>query len=59
MEDIIIAVILVVIIAAASLYIYKAKKSGKKCVGCPDGGSCSSGSCGSCNCGCGGHAEEE
>ena len=56
MEDIIIAVILIVIVGAAVWYIYKAKKSGKKCIGCPDGGSC--GSCssansgGSCNCGC-------
>lgn len=58
MENIIIAVIIVAIIGAASLYIYKAKKSGKKCIGCPDGGSCSSGSCGSCSCGCGG-AEEK
>lgn len=57
MEDIIIAVILVVIIAAASLYIYKAKKSGKKCIGCPDSGSCG-GSCGSCSCGCGGTEEK-
>lgn len=55
MEDIIIAVIIIAIVAAASLYIYKAKKSGKKCIGCPDGGSCSSsGGCGSCSCGCGG-----
>ena len=32
-------------------YIVKAKKSGKKCIGCPDGGSCGScgGSCGSCH----------
>lgn len=57
MENIIIAVVLVAIIGAASWYIYKAKKSGRKCIGCPDGGSCASakgeGSCG-CGCGCGG-----
>lgn len=53
MTDIIIAIIIIAIIAAAGLYIYKAKKSGKKCIGCPDGGSCS-GSCSSCGCGCGG-----
>lgn len=58
MENIIIAVIIVAIVAAASLYIYKAKKSGKKCIGCPDGGSCSSGSCGSCSCGCGSTEEK-
>ena len=56
MENIIIIAVLVVIIGAAVGYIIKAKKSGKKCIGCPDGCSCSSGesgcggNCGSCNC---------
>ena len=58
MENIIVAVVIIVIVAAAGLYIYKAKKSGKKCIGCPDGGSCTSGSCGSCSCSCGGHETE-
>lgn len=58
MENIIIAVIIIAIVGAAALYIYKAKKSGKKCIGCPDGGSCSSGSCGSCSCGGGGTEEK-
>lgn len=49
MENIIIVAILVVIVGLAVRYIIKAKKSGKKCIGCPDGGSCSSG----CGCGCG------
>lgn len=48
---IIIAVVGVVVIAAGR-YIYKAKKSGAKCIGCSAGeGSCS-GRC--CSCGCGG-----
>jgi len=55
MESVIAAVIVVAILALAVWYIYKAKKSGKKCVGCPDGGSCS----GSCSCGCGGQREEK
>ena len=42
MIDYIVIGILVVIIAAAAFYVYKAKKSGKKCIGCPDGCSCSS-----------------
>ena len=42
MIDCIVIGILVVIIAAAAFYVYKAKKSGKKCIGCPDGCSCSS-----------------
>ena len=41
--DILLIVILVVIVGAAGWYVYKAKKSGKKCVGCPDGGSCGCG----------------
>lgn len=49
METVIAAILVVVIVAAAGLYIYKAKKSGKKCIGCPDGGSCG-GSCHSCGC---------
>lgn len=63
-ENIIVGVILVLMIGAAAFYIYKAKKSGKKCIGCPEGCSCSTKpngdgdtSCG-CGCGCGGeHAE--
>lgn len=55
MQDLILALILVVILAAAGGYVYKAKKSGKKCIGCPDSGSCGKGSCGSGGCsGCGG-----
>ena len=51
MKDIIIIAIIVLIIGSASFYIYKAKKSGKKCIGCPDGGSCSACKNG-CSCGC-------
>ncbi len=52
METAIVAVILVVIVGLAVRYIYKAKKSGAKCIGCPDGGSCSG-----CGCGCGGQSD--
>lgn len=52
MENVILAAVLVIVVGAAALYIYKAKKSGKKCIGCPDSGSCS-GHCASCSCGCG------
>ena len=62
MEDYIIIAILVIIIGAAAWYVIKAKKSGKKCIGCPDGCSCGSGEsgCGG-NCGgCGGcHTESK
>lgn len=58
MENIIIGIVILAIVALAVRYIYKAKKSGKKCIGCPDGGSCSSGSCG-CGCGCCSDENEE
>lgn len=48
METIIAAVIIVLIVGLAVGYIYKAKKSGKKCIGCPYAESCSSK--GKCNC---------
>lgn len=59
MADFIIILVLLAIVGGAGAYVYKAKKSGKKCIGCPDGGSCGghcSGSCPSC-CGCSGKDE--
>ena len=53
MESIIAAVIVIAIVALAVRYIYKAKKSGAKCIGCPDSKTCSAQSCSSCGCGCG------
>lgn len=51
MADLIIVAILVVVLGAAAGYVRKAKKSGQKCIGCPNS-CCSSGnSCGSCSCG--------
>ena len=47
MENIIIILIVVAVIGLAGYYIYKSKKSGKKCVGCPDSGACS-GNCPGC-----------
>ena len=57
MTNFIIIAVLVLIVGAAGFYVYKAKKSGKKCIGCPDSGSCSCGcqnqtesaGCGSCS----------
>ena len=57
MENYIIIAIVLLIVALAGAYVYKAKKSGKKCIGCPDSGSCG-GNCSCCSCGCG-HAENE
>ena len=52
--NILVMIILVAIFGGAIAYIIKSKKSGKKCIGCPGGCTCSkagscSGACGSCN----------
>ena len=49
MTDLIVIAVVALIVGAAGGYIYKAKKSGAKCIGCPAGknGGCS-GHCGSC-----------
>lgn len=41
MVDIIILAIVLVMLGLAVTYIVKKKKSGVKCIGCPDGCSCS------------------
>ena len=46
MVDAIIVAVILVIIGLAAWYVYKSKKSGKKCIGCPEGG------CSQCSCGC-------
>ena len=67
--DIIVIAIIVLIIGGASAYIIKAKKSGKKCIGCPDSCSCNTNkkaekggsfcsSCSSCSC-CSGYCDTE
>ena len=56
MEDFITVAIIVAILGGAIWYICKAKKSGKKCIGCPDSGGCS-GHCSGCS-GCS-HAQEK
>ena len=56
MADLIIIAIVAVILGLVARYIYKAKKSGAKCIGCPSGGCCSTqsanGGCSGCS-GCG------
>ncbi len=44
MANIIAGGLAAVVVFAAALYVYRAKKSGKKCIGCPDAGGC----CGGC-----------
>ena len=48
MGNIIAVLVLVLIVGGAALYVYRAKKRGVKCVGCPEGGC--SGCSGSCGC---------
>lgn len=49
MVDFIVAVILLAIVGLAAGYVIRAKKKGRKCIGCPEG-SCG-GKCGSeCSC---------
>lgn len=42
MGNIIVSLVLIFIIGGAASYIYNAKKSGVKCIGCPHGGKASS-----------------
>lgn len=57
MADFIVAAIVLIMIAAAVVYMRKAKKSGVKCIGCPSGGECSRKHSGNSGCGCGCHAD--
>ena len=59
--DYVIIAVIALILGLSGWFIRKSRKSGKKCIGCPDGCSCSSkngkSGCGSCN-GCGSHKGE-
>ncbi len=45
MTDIIIAAVVLLIVTLAVRYIYKAKKNGVKCIGCPHSKECGAKSC--------------
>ena len=49
MENLIILAVVAVIITLSGRYLYRAKKRGVKCVGCP-GGCSRNGTCGCCQC---------
>jgi len=57
--DYLVIAVILAIAGGAVFAIIMAKKSGKKCIGCPNSGSCSAGgsacggNCGGCSCGCG------
>ena len=48
-SNIIIGVILLAVVAAVVVYLYRAKKRGEGCIGCPYAKQCGSGSCGGYN----------
>lgn len=39
--------VIVITLSLAGLYVYRAKKKGRKCIGCSDAGNCS-GDCANC-----------
>lgn len=43
--DIVVILVVLLILGLAGSYVYKAKKKGRRCIGCPNGGNCS-GNCG-------------
>ncbi len=47
MTDFIVIFLLLAIVGGAGWYVYRAKKQGQKCIGCPHAKNCSGG------CGCG------
>ena len=48
MTDVLIALLIVLIVGFAVLYIVKAKRKGHKCIGCPDSENCN-GNCAGCS----------
>lgn len=52
MEDLIVLLVVAVIVILAGIYVYRAKKSGKKCIGCPDADTCGKDSGSSCGGNC-------
>ena len=54
MIDIILIAILLLIVAGIGLYLYKAKKRGQTCIGCPYAKACAKKHGGQCSGSCGG-----
>ncbi|MBE6701420.1 MAG: FeoB-associated Cys-rich membrane protein [Ruminococcaceae bacterium] len=49
MKDLLLVVLIVLVLFFAFLYVYKAKKKGVKCIGCPSASKCGKKSC-VCSC---------
>ena len=58
MADLLIILVLLAILGGAGWYVYRAKKAGKKCIGCPAGRNCSTSACGGHCASCGGCANQ-
>ncbi len=58
MVDLMVTLLLLAIVGMAGRYIYKEKKRGAACIGCPSGGCCS-GRQGGCSCGSSKSREKE
>lgn len=53
LSNLVIILIVAIIVILTSVYIYKTKKNGAKCIGCPEGNSCANNCTGECS-GCSG-----
>lgn len=51
MKTAIAVAVILLILGLAGFYVYRAKKNGQKCIGCPDSKTCN-GNCHGCNCNC-------
>ena len=58
MDNLIVIAIVLLIVGGACAYIYREKKNGRHCIGCPHSGSCASAKNGGCGCGCSGKEKE-
>ena len=48
LPDILVILVILLVVGGAAAYIIKAKKSGRRCIGCPDSKTCG-GKCCSCH----------
>ena len=59
MTNLIVLLVLLAIVGSAAIYVYRAKKRGQKCIGCPAANRCGAGGCGGTCAGCSGHCDTQ